>query len=112
MLADLKERGLLDRYPLTDTGKLSLAKDDLKDTFGKQTGTFGGDFRVLMNKITCYNGILADGKSDWLSAYDENDGLMRSPLTGIPLWDMAVNAFRDSISSSMRLATGVVLSPR
>lgn len=77
LLADLKSRGLLDRYPLTDTGKLSLAKDDLKDTFGKQTGTFGGDFRVLMNKITCYNGILADGKSDWLSAYDENDGLMR-----------------------------------
>lgn len=77
LLADLKSRCLLDRYPLTDTGKLSLAKDDLKDTFGKQTGTFGGDFRVLMNKITCYNGILADGKSDWLSAYDENDGLMR-----------------------------------
>ena len=77
LLADLKSRGLLDRYPLTDTGKLSLAKDALKDTFGKQTGTFGGDFRVLMNKITCYNGILADGKSDWLSAYDENDGLMR-----------------------------------
>ena len=77
LLADLKSRCLLDKYPLTDTGKLSLAKDDLKDTFGKQTGTFGGDFRVLMNKITCYNGILADGKSDWLSAYDENDGLMR-----------------------------------
>ena len=77
LLADLKSRCLLDRYPLTDTGKLSLAKDDLKDTFGKQTGTFGGDFRVLMNKITCYNGILADGKSDWLAAYDENDGLMR-----------------------------------
>lgn len=77
LLADLKARGLLDGYPLTDTGKLSLSKDALKDTFGKQTGTFGGDFRVLMNKITCYNGILADGKSDWLSAYDENDGLMR-----------------------------------
>lgn len=77
LLADLKARGLLDGYPLTDSGKLSLAKDDLKDTFGKQTGTFGGDFRVLMNKITCYNGILADGKSDWLAAYDENDGLMR-----------------------------------
>lgn len=77
LLADLKSRCLLDRYPLTDTGKLSLSKDALKDTFGKQTGTFGGDFRVLMNKITCYNGILADGKSDWLSAYDENDGLMR-----------------------------------
>ncbi len=77
LLADLKARGLLDGYPLTDTGKLSLAKDALKDTFGKQTGTFGGDFRVLSNKITCYNGILADGKSDWLSAYDENDGLMR-----------------------------------
>ena len=77
LLADLKSRGLLEGYPLTDTGKLSLAKDALKDTFGKQTGTFGGDFRVLMNRITCYNGILADGKSDWLSAYDENDGLMR-----------------------------------
>ena len=77
LLADLKSRGLLDSFPLTDTGKLSLSKDALKDTFGKQTGTFGGDFRVLMNKITCYNGILADGKSDWLSAYDENDGLMR-----------------------------------
>ena len=77
LLADLKSRGLLEGYPLTDTGKLSLSKDALKDTFGKQTGTFGGDFRVLMNKITCYNGILADGKSDWLSAYDENDGLMR-----------------------------------
>ena len=77
LLSDLKSRGLLDGYPLTDSGKLSLAKDALKDTFGKQTGTFGGDFRVLMNKITCYNGILADGKSDWLSAYDENDGLMR-----------------------------------
>ena len=77
LLADLKARGLLEGYPLTDTGKLSLAKDALKDAFGKQTGTFGGDFRVLMNKITCYNGILADGKSDWLSAYDENDGLMR-----------------------------------
>lgn len=77
LLADLKARGLLDGYPLTDSGKLSLSKDVLKDTFGKQTGTFGGDFRVLMNKITCYNGILADGKSDWLSAYDENDGLMR-----------------------------------
>ena len=77
LLADLKSRGLLDSFPLTDTGKLSLSKDALKDTFGKQTGTFGGDFRVLMNKITCYNGILADGKSDWLAAYDENDGLMR-----------------------------------
>ena len=77
LLADLKARGLLDGYPLTDSGKLSLSKDVLKDTFGKQTGTFGGDFRVLMNKITCYNGILADGKSDWLAAYDENDGLMR-----------------------------------
>lgn len=77
LLADLKSRCLLEGYPLTDTGKLSLAKDALKDTFGKQTGTFGGDFRILMNKITCYNGILADGKSDWLSAYDENDGLMR-----------------------------------
>ena len=77
LLADLKARGLLDGYPLTDTGKLSLSKDALKDAFGKQTGTFGGDFRVLMNKITCYNGILADGKSDWLAAYDENDGLMR-----------------------------------
>ena len=77
LLADLKRRGLLEGYTLTDTGKLSLAKDALKDTFGKQTGTFGGDFRVLMNKITCYNGILADGKSDWLSAYDESDGLMR-----------------------------------
>ena len=77
LLADLKSRGLLDSFPLTDTGKLSLSKDALKDTFGKQTGTFGGDFRVLMNKITCYNGILADGKSDWLSAYDESDGLMR-----------------------------------
>ena len=77
LLADLKSRGLLEGYPLTDTGKLSLAKDALKDTFGKQTGTFGGDFRVLMNKITCYNGILADGKSDWLLAYDESDGLMR-----------------------------------
>ena len=77
LLADLKARGLLDGYPLTDSGKLSLSKDALKDTFGKQTGTFGGDFRVLMNKITCYNGILADGKSDWLAAYDENDGLMR-----------------------------------
>ena len=77
LLADLKRRGLLDSFPLTDTGKLSLSKDALKDAFGKQTGTFGGDFRVLMNKITCYNGILADGKSDWLSAYDENDGLMR-----------------------------------
>lgn len=77
LLADLKARCLLDGYPLTDTGKLSLAKDALKDTFGKQTGTFGGDFRVLMNKITCYNGILADGKSDWLAAYDGNDGLMR-----------------------------------
>ena len=77
LLADLKSRCLLDSFPLTDTGKLSLSKDALKDTFGKQTGTFGGDFRVLMNKITCYNGILADGKSDWLSAYDENDGLMR-----------------------------------
>lgn len=77
LLADLKARGLLDSFPLTDTGKLSLSKDALKDTFGKQTGTFGGDFRVLMNKITCYNGILADGKSDWLAAYDENDGLMR-----------------------------------
>ena len=77
LLADLKSRGLLDSFPLTDTGKLSLSKDALKDAFGKQTGTFGGDFRVLMNKITCYNGILADGKSDWLSAYDENDGLMR-----------------------------------
>ena len=77
LLADLKSRGLLDSFPLTDTGKLSLSKDALKDTFGKQTGTFGGDFRVLMNKITCYNGILADGKSDWLAAYDEEDGLMR-----------------------------------
>lgn len=77
LLADLKTRGLLDSFPLTDTGKLSLSKDVLKDTFGKQTGTFGGDFRVLMNKITCYNGILADGKSDWLAAYDEVDGLMR-----------------------------------
>ena len=77
LLADLKSRGLLDSFPLTDTGKLSLSKDALKDTFGKQTGTFGGDFRVLMNKITCYNGILADGKRDWLAAYDENDGLMR-----------------------------------
>ena len=77
LLADLKSRGLLDGYPLTDSGKLSLSKDALKDTFGKQTGTFGGDFRVLMNKITCYNGILADGKSDWMSAYDETDGLMR-----------------------------------
>ena len=77
LLADLKSRGLLEGYPLTDTGKLSLAKDALKDTFGKQTGTFGGDFRVLSNRITCYNGILADGKSDWLSTYDENDGLMR-----------------------------------
>lgn len=77
LLADLKSRCLLDGYPLTDTGKLSLSKDALKDTFGKQTGTFGGDFRVLMNKITCYNGVLADGKSDWLAAYDENDGLMR-----------------------------------
>ena len=77
LLADLKSRCLLDGYPLTDSGKLSLSKDVLKDTFGKQTGTFGGDFRVLMNKITCYNGILADGKSDWLAAYDENDGLMR-----------------------------------
>lgn len=77
LLADLKARGLLDSFPLTDTGKLSLSKDALKDTFGKQTGTFGGDFRVLMNKITCYNGILADGKSDWLAAYDDNDGLMR-----------------------------------
>lgn len=77
LLADLKSRGLLDSYPLTDSGKLSLSKDALKDTFGKQTGTFGGDFRVLSNKITCYNGILADGKSDWLSAYDEIDGLMR-----------------------------------
>lgn len=77
LLADLKTRGLLDSFPLTDTGKLSLSKDALKDTFGKQTGTFGGDFRVLMNKITCYNGILADGKSDWLAAYDEEDGLMR-----------------------------------
>lgn len=77
LLADLKSRCLLEGYPLTDTGKLSLAKDALKDTFGKQTGTFGGDFRVLMNRITCYNGILADGKSDWLSTYDENDGLMR-----------------------------------
>lgn len=77
LLADLKARCLLDSFPLTDTGKLSLSKDALKDTFGKQTGTFGGDFRVLMNKITCYNGILADGRSDWLSAYDEEDGLMR-----------------------------------
>ena len=77
LLADLKSRGLLDGYPLTDSGKLSLSKDALKDTFGKQTGTFGGDFRVLMNKITCYNGILADGKSDWMSAYDAEDGLMR-----------------------------------
>ena len=77
LLADLKSRCLLDSFPLTDTGKLSLSKDALKDTFGKQTGTFGGDFRVLMNKITCYNGILADGKSDWLAAYDEKDGLMR-----------------------------------
>lgn len=77
LLEDLKSRGLLEGYPLTDTGKLSLAKDALKDTFGKQTGSFGGDFRVLMNKITCYNGILADGKSDWLSTYDENDGVMR-----------------------------------
>lgn len=77
LLADLKARGLLDGYPLTDTGKLSLAKDALKDTFGKLTGTFGGDFRVLSNSITCYNGILAEGKSDWLSTYDEIDGLMR-----------------------------------
>ena len=77
LLADLKARGLLDTYPLTDSGKLSLSKDALDDTFGKQTGTFGGDFRALTKKITCYNGILAEGRTDWLSTFDEEAGLMR-----------------------------------
>ncbi len=77
LLSDLQERGLLNTYPRTASGKLSLSQDDLKDVFGKQEGTFGGDFRRLTSRLTCYNGLLADGKKDWLSAYDAEDGLMR-----------------------------------
>ena len=75
--ADLEARGLLADYPRTSTGALSLAQDALKDVFGKQSGSFGGDFRRLVERLTCYNGILAESKSDWLAAYDEADGLMR-----------------------------------
>lgn len=77
LLSDLQDRGLLNTYPRTASGKLSLSQDDLKDVFGKQEGTFGGDFRRLTSRLTCYNGLLAESKKDWLSAYDSEDGLMR-----------------------------------
>lgn len=77
LLDDLTARGALDDYPLTDSGKLSLASDALDDYFKKESGTFGGDFRTLTKKLTCFAGILAEGKKDWLAAFDRVDGLMR-----------------------------------
>lgn len=77
LLADLLTRGQVSEYPLTDGGKLSLAREALDDFFAKETGTFGGDFRALTRQLTTFNGLLAEGKKDWLAAYDEQSRLIR-----------------------------------
>lgn len=74
----LRERGALERWAKSEkTGQLSLASDDLKDEFRKESGCFGADYYYLQKKLTSLNGISGRGKSDWFANLDRDASLMR-----------------------------------
>lgn len=73
----LKARGVTE-WKRTDTGKLSLDTDSLKDEFHHERGgNFGADYYHLSKATNCLKGIQKEGKDSWVQTLDRDDAVLR-----------------------------------